>query len=65
MHDAHLTGAVWRMANLTDAERRDADDSMGRLYAQFRRRVRALYGASMSSATRPAAARATRSPVQP
>jgi hypothetical protein len=40
MHDAHLTGAVWRMTNLTGAERREADDSMGRLFAQFRRRTR-------------------------
>jgi hypothetical protein len=40
MHDTHLTWTVWRMTNLTNAERREADDSMGRLFAQFRRRTR-------------------------
>jgi hypothetical protein len=40
MHDTHLTGTIWRTANLTDAERRAADDSMGHLFAQFRRRTR-------------------------
>ena len=41
MHDTQLTGSVWRMTNLSDAERREADDSMGRLYARLRRLVRA------------------------
>ena len=40
MHETYLAGAAWRMTNLTDAERRAADDSMGRLYATFRRRSR-------------------------
>jgi hypothetical protein len=40
MHDTQLTWAGWRMTNLTDAERREADDSMGRLYARLRRLVR-------------------------
>jgi hypothetical protein len=40
MHDSQLTSAVWRMTNLTNAERREAEDSMGRLFAQFRRRTR-------------------------
>ena len=40
MYETQLTGAAWRMTNLTRNERRDADDAMGRLFAQFRRRIR-------------------------
>jgi hypothetical protein len=39
MHEAQLTGVTWRTANLTAADRRAADDSVGRLFTQFRRRV--------------------------
>jgi hypothetical protein len=45
MHDTHLTGTIWRTAHLTDAERR-GDDTMGRLFAQFRRRTRRRRGRS-------------------
>ena len=40
MQDAQLTWVVWRMNNLTDAERREADESVGRIYARLRRRLR-------------------------
>lgn len=40
MHEAQLTGVTWRTANLTAADRRTADDSVGRLFARFRGRLR-------------------------
>ena len=39
MHEAQLSGVTWRTTNLTAADRRAADDSAGRLFAQFRRRI--------------------------
>jgi hypothetical protein len=39
MHETQLSGVTWRTANLTAADRRAADDSAGRLFAQLRRRV--------------------------
>jgi|RhiMethySRZTD1v2_1073278.scaffolds.fasta_scaffold08173_7 hypothetical protein len=41
MHEAQLSLVTWRTDNLTAADRRAADDSAGRLFAQFRGRLRA------------------------
>ena len=41
MHEWQMAGLVWRMNNRTDAERRHADETLGRLMASFgRRRLR-------------------------
>jgi hypothetical protein len=45
MSDPYLAGVVWRLANMSETQRREVEEETGRLVAGWSRGVRRVWGA--------------------